>query len=223
MSVKGREHLKTKAYYQHGREEMLRFVPPDATTILDIGCGSGEFGRILKNRRGAEVWGIELVKEVADEAALKLDRVLAGNIETGELELPDGYFDCVICNDVLEHLIDPWRVLGMLRKKLRTNGVVVASIPNMRYFQVLKDLVVRKRWEYRDNGILDRTHLRFFTVNGVRELFETSGYSVGTLEGIDRCDFSWKFKLLNRVLLNRLDDTRYSKFVCVVQSRPQAP
>lgn len=223
MSAKGREHVNTKAYYQHGREEMLCFVPSGATTVLDIGCGAGEFGRLIKTRIGAQVWGIELVKEVADEAALKLDRVLAGNIETGELELPDGYFDCVICNDVLEHLVDPWQVLGMLRSKLRANGVVIASIPNMRYFQVLKDLLVRKRWEYRDNGILDRTHLRFFTVNGVRELFETSGYKIGTLEGIDKCDFSWKFRLLNLILLNRLDDTRYSKFVCVAQGRPQTP
>lgn len=214
----GRESVNTNQYYQHGREEMLRFVPSGATTILDIGCGAGEFGRILKTRRGSEVWGVELVPEVASVAAGKLDRVFAGNIETGEITLPDGYFDCVICNDVLEHMVDPWRVLSMLRSKLRANGVVVSSIPNIRYFQILKDLVVRKKWEYKDNGVLDRTHLRFFTVNGVRDLFETSGYQVVTLEGIDKCDFSWKFKLLNGMLLNRLDDTRYSKFVCVARA-----
>jgi 2-polyprenyl-3-methyl-5-hydroxy-6-metoxy-1,4-benzoquinol methylase len=216
MNAKGKS-LNTNRYYQHGREEMLCFVPSSAATILDIGCGTGEFGRFLKTRRGVQVWGVELVSEVAAEAAGKLDRVFAGNIETGEVTLPDGYFDCVICNDVLEHMVDPWRVLAMLRSKLRDNGVVVASIPNLRYFQVLKELLVRKKFEYRDSGVLDRTHLRFFTVNGIKDLFEASGYKIAALEGIDKCDFSWKFRLFNLVLLGRLEDTRYSKFVCVAR------
>ncbi|MBI5237012.1 MAG: class I SAM-dependent methyltransferase [Deltaproteobacteria bacterium] len=217
VEAKRLEGEKSQTYYHHSQQEMLRFVPQGISTILDIGCGAGEFGHTLKTERNAEVWGIELVPDVARKAANKLDRVSAGNIETDEISLPDGYFDGIVFNDVLEHLVDPWQVLRRLRPKLRENGVIVASIPNMRHFHVLKELIIHKQWEYKDQGVLDRTHLRFFTVKGVKDLFETSGYRVVTLEGIDRCDFSWKFKLLNGVLLNRLEDTRYSKFACVAR------
>ena len=208
----------SETYFHHSRPEMLRFVPPGISTLLDIGCGAGDFGQILKTERNAEVWGIELNPEVANKAAHKLDRIFAGNIETDEISLPDGYFDCIICNDVLEHLVDPWRVLSRLRSTLRKNGVIVASIPNIRFYLVMKELIMNKQWEYKNQGVLDRTHLRFFTVSGVRTLFETSGYRVITLEGINQYDFSWKFRLMNRISLNRLNDMRYEQFACVARA-----
>lgn len=209
------KHLRE--YYRHQRREMLGFIPTTARSILEIGCGAGDFGETLKSERNAEVWGIELIPEAAEKASLKLDRIMSGNIETDEIPLPNGYFDCIVCNDVLEHLTDPWRVLSRLQANLTQNGVVVASIPNIRYYLVMKELLLNKRWQYKDHGVLDRTHLRFFTESGIRELFESSGYRIVALEGINARDFSWKFRLLNRLFLNGLDDMRYEQYACIAR------
>src|SRR5271157_5895212 len=209
VEVKKPEYEVSESYFQNHRPEMLRFVPPGASAVLDIGCGAGAFAQMLKSERKAEVWGLELVADVAQEAARKLDRVIIGDIEVDDIALPDEYFDCIICNDVLEHLVDPWRVLRWLRHKLKADGKIVASVPNVRFFPVLKELLLHKRWEYKSQGVLDRSHLRFFTMVAVRDMFESSGYRVHTLEGINKCDFSWKFRLMNKVFLNHLDDMRY--------------
>ena len=207
--------MKPRDYYAHQRREMLGYIHATARTILEVGCGAGDFGATLKRELNAEVWGIELVPAAAERAARRLDRVVAGNLETDEIHLPDEYFDCIVCNDVLEHLADPWRVVRLLRAKLKRDGVMVASLPNVRFYLVMKELFIHKRWEYRDQGVLDRTHLRFFTFGTARELFEQGGYRLETIEGINAYDFSWKFRLLNRVLLNGLNDMRFEQFACV--------
>jgi 2-polyprenyl-3-methyl-5-hydroxy-6-metoxy-1,4-benzoquinol methylase len=209
---------KLNGYYRHERREMLGFIPHTARSILEVGCGAGDFGSILKSERKAEVWGIELIPEVAKKASLKLDRIMVGNIETGDMPLPDGYFDCIVFNDVLEHLTDPWRVLSRLKANLTQNGLVVASIPNVRFYLVMKELFCSKRWEYKDAGVLDRTHLRFFTESGIRQMFESTGYRIVTLEGIRAYDFSWKFRLLNRLFFKGLEDMRYEQYACVAQT-----
>jgi 2-polyprenyl-3-methyl-5-hydroxy-6-metoxy-1,4-benzoquinol methylase len=100
-------------------------------------------------------------------------------------DLPsDHELDCVVFNDVLEHVADPWAVLTGTVCRLSTSGAVFASIPNVRHYRVLWDLGIRGRWEYRDTGILDRTHLRFFTESSIRALFETSGYRIESLTPI---------------------------------------
>jgi 2-polyprenyl-3-methyl-5-hydroxy-6-metoxy-1,4-benzoquinol methylase len=85
------------------------------------------------------------------------------NLDKDELDLPEEAFDCIVCNDVLEHLITPWQVLGKLAILLKPGGHFVASIPNVQYWGVLKDLVFEGDWRYADEGVLDVTHLRFFT------------------------------------------------------------
>ncbi len=165
-SITGRA-INYPEYYQCDRAEMLPFVPQSVSRVLEVGCGAGRFGAEIRRSRKAEVWGIEAIPEIAAQAAERLDRVLTKNIEDGALELPSDYFDCIIFNDVLEHLTYPWAVLRSLRHALRASGCVVASIPNIRYYHTLKALVVRKEWEYVDDGILDRTHFRFFTKKSI--------------------------------------------------------
>lgn len=204
-------------YHALQRPEMLRYLPENARIILDVGCGEGGFGELIKQQREAEVWGIELVSKAAEKARTKLDRVFVGNIETDQFDLPEGYFDCIVFNDVLEHLYYPWNVLIQVKKLLKNNGYVMASIPNIRYYGHMKNLVLKGDWEYENCGIMDRTHLRFFTVNSMRKMFEQCAYKEINIEGIKRIDFPWKFNLLNKLLWNHLDDMRYLQFACLAK------
>ena len=134
-------------------------------------------------------------------------------------ELDDTIFDVVVMNDVLEHLVDPWAVLRSLHRVLTAGGSVVASIPNIRYFPVLKKYIMKGQWQYRDDGVMDRTHLRFFTQRSIMDLFMSTNYKILKLEGINGIKkFPWKFRLLNTVTHHAFDDTRFKQFVCVAQT-----
>ncbi|MCX8051978.1 MAG: class I SAM-dependent methyltransferase [Chlorobi bacterium] len=186
-------------YYHLIRHDLVEFVPPRVRRLLDLGCGAGCTAEYLKRTRGIEtVVGVEYVPDVAAEAAARLDCVHTGDIEQMELPYPDGYFDCILCADVLEHLRDPWNVLRRLRRLLARDGVVVASIPNIRHARVLAKIVF-DRFEYEDSGILDRTHLRFFTRHTIEHMFAVAGYRT-ELVGCNRSR-SWKFALLNLATL----------------------
>jgi len=208
---------RPKGYYSNQRREMVCFIPIDTNKILDIGCGSGEFGEYLKSKRKVEAWGIEICKEVAEEAMAKLDRVLIGDIENDNIQLPPNYFDCIIFNDVLEHLKYPWIVLRKMRDYLKPDGYIVASIPNVRYFNNVKNLLKDKEWTYRDEGILDKTHIRFFTEKGIKDMFNICEYRVVRIEGIRGIEFPWKFRLFNRIMLRAFEDMRYLQFAIVAQ------
>jgi GT2 family glycosyltransferase/SAM-dependent methyltransferase len=151
-------------------------VPADARRILDVGCGGGALGALLKQRPGVEVVGIEADLEAAERAATRLDTVLALDLEgLDAVPLPAGSFDCIICADVLEHLLDPERTLAALLPCLSANGTLIASIPNVRHQEVVLDLLVRGRWQYAPAGILDATHLRFYTATEIAGLLDRLG------------------------------------------------
>jgi 2-polyprenyl-3-methyl-5-hydroxy-6-metoxy-1,4-benzoquinol methylase len=208
------EDIKPELYYEEIREEMLQYVPQHAKYILEIGCGQGKFGSALKKRNQAEVWGIELDQASADVAKQKLDRILVGDIFKLIDELPDNYFDTIVCNDVLEHLLDPYSVLERLKSKLKVNGLVVSSIPNIRYFRALIEIVWKQQWQYTDKGTFDRTHLRFFTKKSIADMYMKAGYKILKMEGIGKTKSIRPF-LLNILFLGKLSDTKYLQFATV--------
>lgn len=213
--MKSSENNKEE-YYTKTRSEMLAFVPLHAKKVLDIGCGAGLFGALIKKERGAEVWGVEMDPKVAQSAQGGVDTVLVGDIASLLEKIPEAYFDCIVCNDVLEHLTDPYSVLSVLKKKLSTEGVIVFSLPNVRYFGNLKNLLVHKDWRYQDEGILDRTHLRFFTEKSICRMFQDTGYQLTTMQGL-RPVRSWKFYFLNLLTLGNLSDAQYLQFAGVAK------
>lgn len=172
----------TPDYYQYARPEVQALVPISAEKILDIGCANGALGQALKQRQPCEVTGIEYVPKIAQQADAVLDKVLTGSIEGRLPELPVDYYDCIILADVLEHLRDPESLLVALKRCLAPGGSIVASIPNVRHWSVLKDLL-GGRWEYADAGILDHTHLRFFTKSSLVRMFTRAGFSINDLSG----------------------------------------
>lgn len=204
---------KDLKYFQGKRLEMVDYVPQQAKVILDVGCGAGNFGKSLKQLRSAEVWGVEIDERAAQEASNKLDKVVNAPFD-GNLSLPNHTFDCVSFIDVLEHFIDPEDALEYTKKLLAPQGVVVACIPNIRYFDFLWDLLVNKKWEYTDKGILDRTHLRFFTYSSILSMFNRLNYKVELIQGIHPTGVR-KFYWLNRLTLGHLEDAMYLHFVIV--------
>lgn len=167
-------------YYQHARPEILERVPFTARKVLDVGCGAGGLSANLKIRQVVVVHGVELVEQAAVHARTHMDKVWNCSIEDALHELPNNYYECIVVADVLEHLIDPWSVLNALKGKLVADGKIVSSVPNIQNWGVLADLIQGK-WNYLNEGILDRTHLRFFTRKTVEELFWSSGLRVVSL------------------------------------------
>jgi 2-polyprenyl-3-methyl-5-hydroxy-6-metoxy-1,4-benzoquinol methylase len=168
-------------YYESERRDLLVLVPEGAQRVLDVGCGEGNTGRALKAAR-PEVFvaGIEKEARVAEIAAAHLDDVQCVDLDT----IPFGFaqqFDCIICGDVLEHLKDPAVVLRQLHEALAEDGVLLWSVPNVRHYTIVAGLLLGE-WEYQDSGILDRTHLRFFTLKSARQLLATTGFEIVKIE-----------------------------------------
>lgn len=210
--------IKPDSYYRGTRDEMLRFIPEDIGTVLEVGCADGNFGYRLKQRGAREVWGVEVVEAAGQRARQLLDRVLVGDIAGLIDQLPDAYFDLVVFNDVLEHMVDPFDVLARIRGKISPRGVVVSSIPNIRYYFTFHDLLVYGEWEYEESGILDSTHLRFFTYKSILKMYERLGYEVLRHEGINRMTEQPRiYRLANILLRRRLSDMQYIEFVTVAR------
>lgn len=168
-------------YYECARPEILPHVPLHARRVLDVGCGAGAFAWTLKRYRpNVEITGIEIVPAAAEKARRILENVIVGNIEEIDLPFAPDCFDCIVCADVLEHLTDPVAALRKLAHVLAPDGVIVVSIPNVHYFAVL-DTLSQGRWPYMDRGILDRTHLRFFSHDEIAQLVRDAGLEVGEL------------------------------------------
>jgi methionine biosynthesis protein MetW len=157
---------------------VVGFVP-EGSTVLEFGCATGYMSEVLARRKGARVTGIELDPEAAAEASARCERVIVGDAETLDLDehLGDERFDAVLFADVLEHLKDPGALLRRVQQFIGEGGVVVASIPNVAHASVRLALLAG-RFRYRPQGLLDETHLRFFTRDSIRELFEECGYVV---------------------------------------------
>lgn len=207
---------KPTGYYQSIREDMLKFIPDGTNTTLEFGCGFGAFSALLKENFGAETWAVEIDKAAALEAAKKLDRVINADAVASLKDIPDGYFDCIILFDVLEHLVDPYKLLRGLKSKLTAEGVIVASIPNVRFYRNMVDFVIRGNWDYKDKGVLDKTHLRFFTYKSIMKTFSQLGFEVLEIEGINPTS-SRNFKVLNWLLFNKISDARYAQYACVAK------
>lgn len=161
-------------------DTLLAMLPDDARAIVEFGCGSGALAREFKRLHpdchylGAEIDATyaELAKRHCD-ACLVMDLNQASAADFAALSDRD----CWVFGDVLEHLMDPWHVLRMIREVMPANGTVLASIPNAQHWSVQSKLSVGD-FRYVDAGLLDRTHLRWFTRETMFELFQDTGFQV---------------------------------------------
>ncbi len=211
--------MQNTDYYSFERRDLYPFIPGNIKCTLDIGCASGVFSTNLKKEKNVETWGIEMRKDVAEIAKMKLDKVLIGAYDEVREQLPEKYFDCVFFNDVLEHMPYPEDCLKMVMANIAHGGHIVASIPNMRYIEVLMELIFKKDWKYKESGIQDKTHLRFFTKKSIRRMFEDCGYKVDIIKGINGVSPYCLTSFLNIISLNSIEDIKYKQFAIVASPK----
>ncbi|MFT4577582.1 MAG: spore maturation protein CgeB/tetratricopeptide (TPR) repeat protein [Nitrospinales bacterium] len=172
---------KPENYYKNIRHDLIPLVPEDASCILEVGCAEGMTGNELKKRPGVFVAGIENNEIAAEMARKVLDDVIAGDIECMDIPYSPSAFDCIIFADVLEHLVNPLDVLKKVSKLLKKDGTIIMSIPNVQFYGVVNQLI-EGNWTYQKEGILDETHLRFFTFKEIEKLVKEAGLSIQQVE-----------------------------------------
>jgi GT2 family glycosyltransferase/tetratricopeptide (TPR) repeat protein/SAM-dependent methyltransferase len=170
-------------YFDHARPELLALIPPVARDVVDVGCGAGRLGEALKARQPVHVVGVEQDPRAAAAARGRLDLVVEGDAEAVAWPFPGGTFDAVVCGDVLEHLRNPLTFLRKARTWLRPGGLLLASLPNVRHHSVVRGLL-DGNWTYEPAGLLDHTHLRFFTRREVEKLFHRAGFGPAALSPV---------------------------------------
>jgi SAM-dependent methyltransferase len=165
--------------YDGARLDVLALVPPGARTVLDLGCSTGALGAEIKARQEATVVGVEIDPAYAVEAEGRLDRVVRSDVEAFVAERPpEAPFDCLICADVLEHLVDPWATFGAAASWLAPGGTAIVSVPNVLFYRAVWRVLRERRWPRDDVGTFDRTHLRWFSLRDARDLVAGAGLEV---------------------------------------------
>lgn len=168
-------------YHQYVNYSMVDSFQAPPRMLLDIGCASGRLGEFIKTKYpSAYIVGIEYNQQASRIAAGRLDRVITANIEKVDLAaegIAPGSVDTVMLGDVLEHLYDPWHTLKKIKPCLSSDAQIIASIPNTRNLTIFQSLVSGS-WEYQEEGLLDITHIRFFALKDIVNLFQQTGYQI---------------------------------------------
>lgn len=175
---------KAQKYFIEFREEIVPLLPEGRSEkVMDLGCGSGQTAGFLKEKgRFAWVCGVEGSPDAAAVARQRMDLVLEGDIEKIEYPFPGESFDIILALDILEHLVDPWTTVRKLHSLLKPGGRLIVSIPNVRHYSVVFPLLFLGDWRYTQEGLLDSTHIRFFTRKTALKLFLAQGFSIECMD-----------------------------------------
>ncbi len=165
-------------YYSGERDDLIQFVPTGVKHVLDVGCALGGYGKRLKmSRPDIFLTGVEMNPFMAEHARADYDQVVVGLVEN--VDLSDD-FDWINCGDVLEHCLDPWKMLHRLHGLLKPGGGLVVSVPNAAHWTIVKDLMSGV-FQYIPVGLQCITHLRWFTESSLRACVEQAGFLVDSV------------------------------------------
>lgn len=205
-------------YYAATRKDLMKYVPENASRILEVGCGQGLLAKELKENRSKpiEVIGIEVKPEAASIAQEHMDRVFVGNVEQLEFPFEADSFDCLVYGDVLEHLINPWQTLSTHCHWLKKTGLVVASIPNIAHYRTIK-MLKKGLWRYEHQGVMDKSHLRFFTLESIQEMFLKANLDICKVER--KISASANRKFYNLLVGGRVKDELTEQYIIVAKKK----
>ncbi len=195
------------SYYTQIRTELFQFFEKPVDSVLELGCGTGATLVALQEKKLAKtVVGIEYFEPAFQRAKKVLDKAYTVDLENGneieKFEKNSHKFDVILMPDILEHLRHPEAILARAYRWLKPNGFIVVSVPNIRHYSVLK-MLLRGRWDYEDAGIMDRTHVHFFTKANIIEMIEAAGFEVETVVANGGYLPGWK-GVLNALSGNRI-------------------
>lgn len=216
-------------YFDRPSAEVLSLIPEDVQRVLEVGCGSGTTLRTLKEQRLqegriCEVVGVDIEVEAISRAKEYLDAAYLMNAEEDELtEYPQGYFDLLIMQQVLEHFVNPWATLRQWLPLLRPGGYLIAGVPNIGNYRFLKRLILNDEFAYEPCGILDWTHLRYFTLTSFNEFLTGAGLTLVKSLGLPKEEqMTPKVRYLVR-LFPSLNRFAYCTYVVLARTGKEGP
>jgi methionine biosynthesis protein MetW len=165
---------------------------PEGSRVLEIGCAEGYMSEFLSREKRCDVVGIELNAKAAATARMFCEEVIVGDVEEGALEDAHGPFGVIIFADVLEHLRNPGSVLSRTASLLSEHGCVLISVPNVAHWDV-RSRMIRGRFDYTETGLLDSTHLRFFTYDSIQRLIRDAGFAIQVSDLTHGLPRHWKY------------------------------
>jgi len=192
-------YKENTSYYSRSRSWPLLFNIERGSKVLDVGCGTGVLGKLLHDNLECKVTGLEIVEENYSQAKKVLNEVILADVETMLFPENNFTFDYIIFSDSLEHLLNPDQVLERVAKLLNHNGSLLISMPNVRNFRVTLPLLFFDSWEYQEEGLLDKTHLRFFTYRSLKNLLKSKKFNVEKV--LYDLPFNSKVGILNLITL----------------------
>lgn len=202
--------IKPPGYHGIVRQDILDKIPPHARKVLDLGCGSGDLGAALKKRQECVIHGLEMNPDAHAKALKIYDECFKGNLDNYNHRTFDDDYDAIIFGDILEHIINPWGALRRYADLLADDGIIIASIPNAAHPSVLYDLS-RGLFRYQSAGLLDITHLRFFTLPTIGQMFIKAGLKIFDLEPRPKPDHHYHYIISARKL-----ETKFDKFITTI-------
>lgn len=210
--------VKPASYFSGARADFVDRLPRDPSAqILEVGCGTGATGALaLSEGCCGRYIGVELFPAAAAEAREVLSDVTVGNVETLAFDWQPAAFDVMIFSEVLEHLVEPGEVLKRLARYVRPGGLLLASSPNISHWRVIRELVMG-RFNLADQGVFDRTHLRWFTPESFAGMAEAAGFDVEEIGPVTA--FSPRTELISRLTAGRFDHLFMTQIAIIARKR----
>jgi 2-polyprenyl-3-methyl-5-hydroxy-6-metoxy-1,4-benzoquinol methylase len=210
--------VKPASYFSNARADFVDRLPHDPTAqILEVGCGNGATGALaLSEGCCGRYVGVELFEKVADEAREVLSDVITGNVETLNFDWQPATFDALIMSEVLEHLIEPGDTLKKLSRFVRPGGLLLASSPNISHWRVIGELIMG-RFNLADQGVFDRTHMRWFTPDTFADMAEAAGFNIEEIGPVTA--FSPRTELISRLTGGRFDHLFMTQIAMIAKKR----
>jgi SAM-dependent methyltransferase len=215
---------KDQVYFRQVREDLISLLPQNALQkILEIGSGGGNtLVEIKKNKLASEVVGVDIFTlPNTNQNNELIDKFIFANLETDDLDLPLEYFDVIMAGDVLEHLVDPWKVVEKVTKFLKKDGIFIVSVPNLREMNTISKIVFKGNFDYDPKGgIMDKTHLRFFCKKNVPDLFDKYIYRIKSVQPILEVTAKGSArKTINKMTMGIFEEFLTSQYIAVAQKK----